>query len=114
MTFGDVLRADRCSSVAAAFTLSGTALKPRFTAAARNSSRFLPPLFTRSTAASFFIHALTPSAGAPGSGGSEYCVPLHDDCTTCHGYVADSSVWIRIAPAAPCRAASSYLYVQRP
>ena len=85
MTLGEVLREVRCCSVAAARIESGTALKPRLTAAARNWSRSLPPRLTRSLAATLVIHALTPIAGAPSAGGSEYCVPVHDDCTTCHG-----------------------------
>ena len=85
ITFAAVLRDERCCSVAAARMLSGTALKPRLLAAARIVSRSRPPRLARSFAAASVIHALMPSAGSPACGGSEYCVPLHDDCTTCQG-----------------------------
>src|SRR6478609_10562767 len=106
MTFAAVLREARCIKVAAALMLSGTALKPRLLAAARIASRSRPPRRARSFAAAFVIQPLMPSAGSPACGGNEYCVPLHDDWTTCHGYVAEASVWISNAPAAPWRAAS--------
>ena len=40
--------------------------------------------------------------------------PVFEVFTTFQPYPAESVVWIRIAPAAPRRDASSYLYVQRP
>ncbi len=92
----------------------GTGFAPRTSAAFRSASRSCPARRAIVRAAASVTHAFSASAGVPETAGSEYWVPLQDDCTTCQGYVADSSVWIRIAPAAPCRAASSYLYVQRP
>src|SRR3990167_417563 len=85
ITLAAVLREDRCISVAAAFVFSVIALKPRLLAAARMVSRSRPPRRARSLAASLVIQPLMPSAGSPACGGSEYCVPLQDDCTTCHG-----------------------------
>src|SRR5215218_10072442 len=92
ITFAAVFLDERCINVAAALVLSGTALNPRLLAEARIASRSRPPRFARSFAAALVIQPLIPSAGCPGCGGSEYCVPLHDDWTTSHGYVADSSV----------------------
>src|SRR5687767_5827811 len=85
ITFADVLRDAFCVSVAAARMLSVTGLKPRLRADSRSVSRLRPPRRARSPAAASVIHALMPSAGSPACGGSEYCVPLQDDCTTCHG-----------------------------
>src|SRR5687767_11383166 len=85
ITLAEVFRAERCISVAAALVFNAIALKPRLLAAARIVSRSRPPRFARSLAAASVIQPLMASAGSPACGGSEYCVPLHDDCTTCHG-----------------------------
>ncbi len=66
--------------------------------------------------ASSCVTQLATASGAVRSGfsGSWYCSPLHDPVTTFQGYDALSVVCTRMTPAAPCRSASSSLYVQRP
>ena len=53
-------------------------------------------------------HALSWMRGSS-SAGSSNCSPPQEDCTTCHGYPADGGVCTMMTPAAPCRAALSYL-----
>jgi hypothetical protein len=92
MTFGDTFCCTLCTSVAEAWIPNGTGLAPRTSAVFLRASRSLPARRATARAAASVTHALRPSAGVPGAAASEYCVPLHDDCTTCQGYVAEASV----------------------
>ncbi len=92
-------------------TPSGTGTNSRFSAAARSASRSLPPSRAILRLASSVAHMCTGRRGSSGLGGRRKCsaVAFEDDVTTCHGYAADGVVWMMIAPAAPCLAASRYL-----
>ena len=101
------------SSVIAVRTPSGTGLKLGWRAAATSLARSWPPSAASLRLASSVAQPLNCSRGSL-SAGSSNCSPDHDVCTTCQGYPADGVVCTMIAPAAPWRAALSYLYVQRP
>src|SRR5690606_17155194 len=90
-----------------------TGLKSRTEALARRSSRSSPAIFSIAVTASPDAHdirsridVLAPAALSTSDRG-----PPDDVRTTYHPYPVESFEWIRITPAAPRRAASSYLYV---
>ena len=103
-----VFRRTSLASAMSRVTPRGTALKSRFCAEARRTSRSRPPRAAICRAASSVAQAPTWSWGSP-SPGNENCSPDQEDCTTVHGYPAECVVWMRMAPAAPWRAAVSYL-----
>ncbi len=113
-TLGDVLRVVACVTRKDTVTPSGVAFPPRVSARRRSVSRSCPPSAARSTAASLVSHDFSRSTGSPSAEGRNTCSPIVVESTTPNGYVADASVWMRMTPAAPCRSASSNLYVQRP
>src|SRR5688572_20141050 len=87
ITLGDILCCTDWTMVPDAWTPNGTGFAPRDVAAFRSASRSCPPRLAISRAAASVTHALSASDGSPATAGMEYCVPLHDDCTTLHGYV---------------------------
>src|SRR6187397_320840 len=87
---------------------SGTGLKLRLFAAAISLTRSWPAACTSRRDAASVAQALSWTRGSPSAGNSN-CSPPQDDCTTCQGYPAEGVVCTMITPAAPCRAATSYL-----
>ena len=94
-------------------TPSGTGVNSLWRADSISAARSLPARPTSAFAASSVSQPFTWTRGSPVSGSSNRS-PDHDVCTTWNGYPADGVVWMMIAPAAPWRAALSYLYVHRP
>src|SRR5215218_4380987 len=90
--------------------LSGTALKPFRFAAAERAARSWPEAANRRCAAGLVSQPITFDWSICPPGSSRlYCGPVQEDCTTFHPYEAGAGSWTIKAPAAPCRAASSYL-----
>ena len=58
--------------------------------------------------ASSVVQAWTWTSGPPSDGSAKFS-PDQELVTTCHLYPAEGSVWMMMAPAAPWRAAISYL-----
>jgi hypothetical protein len=91
---------------------SGTGLKLRLFAAVTSLSRSAPPAFSSRRAASSVAQPLSWMRGSPRRQFELLAAPrrLHH----LPGIPADGVVCTMMTPAAPWRAALSYLYVQRP
>src|ERR1700709_1880094 len=97
------------------FAASGDDLKPRMSADFFNASKSAPAFANRRLAASLVIHPATVTRGLGSSfAGKSNCGPLQLFTTTDHPYPAPAVSCTIKQAAAPCRAASSYLYTQRP
>ena len=85
ITFAAVFRDERCISVAAARMFSGTGLEAALAGRGAHGVEIAAAAAREILRRGVGDPRLDAERRLAGCGGSEYCVPLHDDCTTCHG-----------------------------